>query len=528
LNAGNNQGSIHDFGFARFSRSYSLYRPKGNPAVQTRGGKNHGGFFQNVFGEAKKCTIIITILLLVSLGICQEYISGEITRNTSWRGDIYINGDVTVPQGVILTIEEGSKVHFKPNSDVQKGGKDKDRSEIIVNGILRAKSSSSARPIVFTSAARSQQMNDWYGITIKNFFDQSVLENCIVEFGYKGLTCYGSSPLIKGGEFRFNHNSGISCEVKSNPLIQNVLIFGNGFAGINCELASRPVISGCTISENNYGIVIFSRSAPDLGTTPVTDDQSRGENRLSNNFDFDVYNHSTETISARNNIWISSNAREIQTVIYDELDNQAYGEVVFKPVFVEKKPTIPYATLVASLAKKDTQFTRRDTSRFFAFRQDSTGTDSVSRLRAGIPASAGSSLVSNTPSSPALLITLTPDSLYASRGEKGVEPVVKEEPLITGPVLEAFLDGGKRQYAKRVAPEYPEIYRKTGTEGDVLFEVVVNEAGRIDEYRVLKSDGDLFSQAAESALKQFRYRPGKMEGKSVKFKVIERFRFKLN
>jgi len=532
LYSGNYLARKHGIGVRLFIKLFSFLPFSGcrewtRPSVK----KVHGScyFFKNVFGKTPNSTIIGIILFLVSFGISQEFVSGEITKNTRWRGEVYINGDVSVPQGVILTIEEGTKVFFKPNTDVQKSGKDKERSEIIINGILRAKSSSTFRPIVFTSSAKNQQMNDWYGLTIKNFFDQSVLENCIVEFGYKGLTCYGSSPLIKGGEFRFNHNSGISCEVKSNPLIRGVIIFGNGFAGINCELASNPVISGCTVSENNYGIVIFSRSAPDLGTVSSNGQNSTGENRISNNFDYDVYNHSTETIYAQKNVWMSSNSREIQTIIYDKLDNPSYGEVVFKPVYVEKKPPIPYASSVASLVRADTQITRRDTSLLSGFARDSVGTDTMRLLAAaGIPAAGSSSASKDTSLSTPLLTTIFPDTVYVSRAEKMVQPVTREEPPVREPVLEAFLDGGKRQYSKRVSPAYPEIYRKTGTEGDVLLEVIVDQAGKIDEYRILKSDGDLFSEAAVSALKKFRYKPGKMRGNSVKFKIIERFRFKLN
>jgi TonB family protein len=468
--------------------------------------------------------LIISVFFTFSGVISQDYISGSISGNTIWQGNIYIDGDVTVPQGTTLTIIEGTKVYFKPQTDSQKGGKDKQRSELIVNGVLRAKSSNSLNPIVFTSASNNPQMNDWYGIVIKNFFDPSEIVNCIIEFGYKGITCYGSSPIITGGEIRFNHNSGISCEVKSNPLISKALIFGNGFAGINCELASNPQISGCTILENNFGVMIFSKSAPDLGTSPSTPEKSPGENRISNNFEKDIYNHSSSTIFAQNNIWLFTNPQEIQNLIYDRKSNASYGEVIFQPVFIERRQPAQYPGLIA-------------------------GTNPALNTDSSLLNPRDSLLVSGGGSGPSSSPETVQDSLLANLIVKkeiplATQTVRKQKNLASNniassvtsgtggltdePILEAFLDSGKREYDRKANPVYPHIYRQTGTEGDVIIEVIVGFGGNIENYRVLKSDGELFTQAAETALKDFRYKPGKFKGQSVRFKLIERFRFKLN
>jgi TonB family protein len=107
-------------------------------------------------------------------------------------------------------------------------------------------------------------------------------------------------------------------------------------------------------------------------------------------------------------------------------------------------------------------------------------------------------------------------------------PPVTATPMIQEPILEAFLDSGKREYIRRAQPEYPRIYLQTGTEGDVLVEVIVDRQGNIEDQRVLRSDGELFTEASLSALKKFLYKPGKMSGQPVKYKIVERFRFTLN
>jgi len=473
----------------------------------------------------RKCCLTF-ILVFVSISLAQNYFSGEIQRNTRWSGEVYINGDVTVPQGVILTIDAGTRIYFKPKTDVLKTGKDRERAELNINGMVLAKSNSMSTPILFTSESKTPQMNDWYGITIKNFYDQSILQNCIVEYAYKGITCYGSSPIISGGEVRYNHHAGISCEVKAAPVITNVLLMGNGFAGINCELASNPIISGCTISENIYGVIIFSKSVPDLGTLPLDGKKSKGENRITNNFEFDVYNHSNNSVNAQNNTWSVNNPREVPRVIYDKADNPAYGDVIYSPLFtppivVQPPPIIaaaapppadvPTESQVAQPSEIPDSSSTEVSQELFSNAAEQTVQDTFPRL-----------LTTLTASAPAI------EDLSPNESSPVYSPPPVEEPVIQEPVLENFLDTGKRQYLRRAQPEYPRIYLQTGTEGDVLIQVVVNEQGNIEDYRVLKSDGELFTEASLSALKKFQYKPGTLNGKTVKYKVIERFRFKLN
>lgn len=487
--------------------------------------KKNGSFLHQ--NEMIKTLIFILFILSFSDLAAQKYFSGEISRNTRWQGEIFIDGDVTVPQGVILTIEGGTRIFFKPKSDVLKSGKDKERAELIINGMILAKSNSMSSPIIFTSESKKPQMNDWYGITIKNFYDQSFLQNCIIEFAYKGITCYGSAPIISGGEIRFNHNSGISCEVKAAPIISNLLLMGNGFAGINCELASNPIVSGCTISDNYYGVIVFSRSAPDMGTVPLDEAKSKGQNRLSNNFEFEVYNHSNNPVYAQNNIWTSTNARGIPNVIYDKLDNPAYGDVIYLPVFTETRPVVQPPVVIAAAQPEP------------ALDAGSTSKKQASVIPpAPVAEDTAAAIAQQTfsDSIPSLLTTLSESS---GQNEEQVSaetalayneppPPAPAEPVIQEPILEAFLDSGKREYVRKVQPEYPKIYLQTGTQGDVLVEVIIDRQGNIEDQRVLRSDGDLFTDASLSALKKFLYKPGQMRGKPVKYKVIERFRFKLN
>ncbi len=93
------------------------------------------------------------------------------------------------------------------------------------------------------------------------------------------------------------------------------------------------------------------------------------------------------------------------------------------------------------------------------------------------------------------------------------------------PVIESFLDGGRRQYLQKKKAEFPESMTDV-TAGMVLLEVVVGKDGRILNFRVLRSDGHAFTEAARITLQEYRYKPGTVQGVPVSFKVIERFEFK--
>ncbi len=466
--------------------------------------------------------LILILLLGTSLLHSQNYFSGTIVRDTRWSGDIYINGDVVVAQGVILSIVGGSRIFFKPQTDVTRSGRDPQRAELIVEGILLAKGDNLLNPIIFTSESGNPKMNDWYGIVLKNLYENSVLKNCVIEYGYKGITCYGSSPEISDCEIRCHHNSGLSCEVMAVPRVSGCSIIGNGFAGINCELGSAPVVSQCTITQNNYGVIIFDRSQPDLGHFPAQEGQSSGENRIINNFEFDIYNHSSNNIYAQNNIWNTTSADEIRLLIFDNRTNPSYGSVIFEPIFLrEKKKKLlrkPYVTrwnrAAVSSPPGDSMVGQQVPESLT--QSPPLPPDTLSLLGA----------VDSVRLSPDTLSQAPPETVYVYKIPPGME-VKKKEPETTlqEPVLESFLDSGKREYVRRAVPKYPDIYKKTGYEGKVYIEVVVDRDGTIKNYRVLRSDDELFTEAAVQALQKFRYQPGTVNGHPVQFRIVELFRF---
>jgi TonB family protein len=81
---------------------------------------------------------------------------------------------------------------------------------------------------------------------------------------------------------------------------------------------------------------------------------------------------------------------------------------------------------------------------------------------------------------------------------------------------------------KEVSPEYPEIARRAGVEGTVWVKVIVDKDGRVRKAEIVKSDADIFNDAAISAAKQWVFTPAMMNNGPVAVWASIPFRFRLH
>ncbi len=79
-------------------------------------------------------------------------------------------------------------------------------------------------------------------------------------------------------------------------------------------------------------------------------------------------------------------------------------------------------------------------------------------------------------------------------------------------------------------PQYPEVLRSSGVEGQVIAQFVVNEQGRAEEgsLRFVRSDNPLFEEAVRSALFRMRFIPAEVGGVHVRQLVQMPFVFTLS
>ena len=79
-------------------------------------------------------------------------------------------------------------------------------------------------------------------------------------------------------------------------------------------------------------------------------------------------------------------------------------------------------------------------------------------------------------------------------------------------------------------PEYPKLLRDAGVQGQVLTQFVVDSKGRVDmrTFKVLKSDHELFSDAARAALADMQFDPATIGGRGVSQLLQTPFKFSIS
>lgn len=85
--------------------------------------------------------------------------------------------------------------------------------------------------------------------------------------------------------------------------------------------------------------------------------------------------------------------------------------------------------------------------------------------------------------------------------------------------------GGIEGIYKKIT--YPDIAKKSGIEGKVYLLIYVNESGKVDDVKVVKSLGGGCDEASIEAVKNTEFSPGKNGGKPEKVKLSLAITFKL-
>jgi protein TonB len=84
------------------------------------------------------------------------------------------------------------------------------------------------------------------------------------------------------------------------------------------------------------------------------------------------------------------------------------------------------------------------------------------------------------------------------------------------PVLDKFIE-----------PIYPEYAKQNQIEGTVQLEVTVSASGGVDKARVIESSDRMFDEPALAAVREWRFKPARKDGKKVRATVMVPVQFRL-
>jgi protein TonB len=89
------------------------------------------------------------------------------------------------------------------------------------------------------------------------------------------------------------------------------------------------------------------------------------------------------------------------------------------------------------------------------------------------------------------------------------EPDPSEGPLRVGGDVKAPV------VVKRVEPNYNDVARKAHVQGVVIVEAIIDKNGNVDKVKLLKGLSMGLNEAAEEAVKQWKFKPGTLNGEPV-------------
>ena len=248
-------------------------------------------------------------------------ISGIISEDTTWSGNILITEKVTVSEGVTLTIEPGTNVKFK---HWRPGYTDPvRRTKLDIGGTLMAVGTPE-KPIRFTSDAPNPEHSDWELINIGNpaipAQNQSILDYCIVEFGMGGVAANNGNFTLSNSIIRWSRCANVWIDY-SSAIITHNRIYGAGHGGI--EMAnSDPIISYNTLSDNGHGIVPITTSNPTIHHNAIINNRGLGIIILGRSNPTVEYNNIARNSKEGIMIAESSNATIEYNNIYDNKASQ--------------------------------------------------------------------------------------------------------------------------------------------------------------------------------------------------------------
>jgi len=204
-----------------------------------------------------RCSAGLAFLCLTSgcaLGVVPLTLGDTvIDSETVWRGEVHIDGVVTVKKTGRLVIEPGTRVIFARRDIDGDGIGD---AELLVEGALVAIGTPEA-PIVFTSGAAQPQRSDWKFVYL-DFAREAVVDHAVFEYAFSGLQVHFCKATVTNSVFRYNVDglrfSTVKILAAGNRMHDNV-------HGLRYEeRRSEAYLHHNDIRDNDIGIFVVTRS----------------------------------------------------------------------------------------------------------------------------------------------------------------------------------------------------------------------------------------------------------------------------
>ncbi|HBA89374.1 MAG TPA: hypothetical protein DCZ75_15715 [Geobacter sp.] len=174
------------------------------------------------------------------------YADQILSEDTVWRGEVLVQGAVTVAPQATLTVEPGAVVRFRE--------KEGQAALLVVQGRIVA-AGTRETPVLFSSAFASPAPGDWQGIMLLGSEKKNLLENCRIEGARTGVEALFSNLTLKNVR---------SERAGTGMRFQDALVVLESAGASDCEtglvlLESEATLRNLSLTANRMGM--FARKS---------------------------------------------------------------------------------------------------------------------------------------------------------------------------------------------------------------------------------------------------------------------------
>jgi len=254
-----------------------------------------------------------------------------IDKDTVWKGDILINGTVSVKKGVTLTIEPGTVVKFKRLDRDTNGVGD---GEILIEGRIVARGTKDKK-IIFTSAEGKPKANDWSYVVILSTGSENVFEFAEFHYAFTGIQVHYSKARLTDCLFADN-NEGMRFN-RSNIILEYTSFINNDIGVRFPRLEGNVAVRNNLFRNNNVGLLFMRPHVNTVGfeepikveNMPLFRDNNIYDNH---NYNAKVGDRQYLNLDVTNNWWGNTSKDEIGRSIFDKKNDSELGNVNYWPV----------------------------------------------------------------------------------------------------------------------------------------------------------------------------------------------------
>ena len=196
-------------------------------------------------------------------GLYEQPVAGSLTQSTTWSGDMFIEGDVEVPESLTLHLAAGTKIEVAHDWDCMFSGRADSLCEVIVEGALLSTGGAVNRVAFVPDVLPFAGVPDWYGITLEPGSTCS-LAFTDVSGAYKSLWVMAPEALdVRDSRFLSQSMTGIHLEGCTAPSALVDCTVDDASTGIRADSCATHIGGNTIAGARQYGIQLYD----DRGST---------------------------------------------------------------------------------------------------------------------------------------------------------------------------------------------------------------------------------------------------------------------